>query len=213
MRVQRLVAPIFAAAFFTFLSGICASRSADAGFFTNSSGLVNPAQTIDFNSFNLSNDEVVTNQAAALGVTFSPFVYYNPEGGFFPNGRVGNFSDSGVAFVNPVTLSFSGLFTAAAFQMAADTTPYSFDALLGNSVVDSGTTTVDDSGQFFGFTGVTFNAIEISQVSAGGGPYWLIGNLQFGPSLVSVPEPGSFALLGTGIIALGLLIRKRQRHG
>jgi hypothetical protein len=188
---------------------------ASAGFFTNATGLASPAETVDFTAFGLADNSVVTNQAASFGVTFSPFVYYNPQGGFFPNGRVGNFTfPTEPAFVNPVTLNLSGPITAAAFEMAADVTPYTFEALLGGSLVDSATVTAGATGQFFGFTGETFDAIEIMQAGAGGGPYWLVGNLQFGQSLIgppviSTPEPFTLSLFGVGL-AGAIAVRRRK---
>jgi PEP-CTERM motif len=194
------------------LLGAFTSAPAQAQFFENSTGLASPAETVDFNIFGLSDNEEVTNQSQTYGVTFSPFVYYNPQGGFFPNGRVGNFTfPTEPAFVDPVTFNFTKDLTAAAFQMAADGTPYTFTALLNGTAVASGTETIGDSpAPFIGFTGVTFNAIEIANAGTGGGPYWLIGNLQFGSSLVA-PEPSTWAMLLLGFAGLGFLGYRAKR--
>jgi hypothetical protein len=190
---------------------------ANAGFFSNPTGLVSPVSTLDFTVFGLANDQVVTNQTAPFGVTFSPFVYFNPQGGFIPGGRVGNFTfPTEPAFVNPVTFNFSTAVTSAAFQIAADVTPYTFQALLGGSVVDSGNVTVDGGGTFIGFTADTFDAIKIIQNGAGGGPYWLAGNLQFGqvlpPSTQGVPEPVTVSLFATGLAGAIAMRRRKKKN-
>lgn len=79
-------------------------------------------------------------------------------------------------------------------------------------MVDSGSGTAPDPiSTDFGFTGDTFNQILISQPD-GGGPYWLIGDLEPG-STSSVPEPatlGPFAA-GLAILASAFWLRRRCR--
>jgi hypothetical protein len=192
---------------FVALSLLLSSGHAHATFINDAAtGLASPASTINFTSPALAADTVVTNQFA--GVTFSPNVFFSPQSGFgiTPN-TLGNFTfPTQPAFVNPVTLTFSTALTGAAFQMAADVTPYSFTALLGGTTVDSGSATVTGVAGFFGFTGDTFDQLVITETGAGGGPYWLIGNLELGAS--AVPEPGTLALFGLGLTALGLLRRR-----
>jgi hypothetical protein len=93
--------------------------------------------------------------------------------------------------------------------MAADDTPYTFTALLGGIQVDSGSATVTGTAGHFGFTGEVFDRIVIDETaSVGGGPYWLLGDLQL--SALAVPEPASLVLLGVSFVALGAMRRRKR---
>jgi hypothetical protein len=172
----------------------------------SATGLTGPHSTITFEEHVLPMNSVVSNQYADLGVTFSPFVYYSPQGGFGTNGNdVGNFTfPTEPAFVNPVTLSFSGPRSGVAFGMAADVTPYTFTAFSGIVPVETFSTTVAGSLLYYGFEGIAFDSLVIAENGAGGGPYWLLDNLQQrSGAAAAVPEPATLLLLGSGLIMAG----------
>ena len=135
----------------------------------------------------------LTNQYSSLGVTFSGLFSETTNNNVFPNINVPaarNFSPT----TNPFLISFTQSRSQAAFSMVTNTGTSTFDALLNNSVVDtfSTVTNTSSSNNFYGFTGVTFDAIR---VTAGSGPA-LIDNIQLGTATAqSVPEP--FSIIGT----------------
>jgi hypothetical protein len=178
-------------------------------------GITSPTQTITFEEILLPMNSSLTNQYAGLGVTFSPNVYYSPQTGFgnVQGNDIGNFTfPTQPAFVNPMTMSFSSALTAAAFSFDADNTPFLFEALLGGTVVDSFSANVGvSSNDFYGFSNDVFNAIRITQTGAGGGPYWVADNIQFGAAANAVPEPATLSLVGLGLIGLSVMIRRRTK--
>jgi hypothetical protein len=192
------------------LSLLLSSGYAHAMFINDAAtGLSSPVTTLNFTSPSLADNTVVTNQFA--GVTFSPNVFFRPESGFgiTPN-TLGNFTfATEPAFVNPVTLTFSTALTGAAFQMAADNTPYTFTALLNGTPVDTGTATVTGTAGFFGFSGDSFNQLVITESGLGGGPYWVIGNLELGVAS-AVPEPSTWAMMLIGFAGFGFIAYRRK---
>jgi hypothetical protein len=50
---------------------------------------------------------------------------------------------------------------------------------------------------------------DVSNTDPYGYPEYTVSAL----TVTSVPEPGSLALLGTGLLALGVVMRKRQKRG
>lgn len=175
-------------------------------------GLTSPAETISFGEIILPVNTSVTTQYSGLGVSFSPNVYYDPQAyGSFVN-DVGNFTfPSEPAYIDPVVMSFSTPQTGVAFQMTADSTPYLFQAFLGGTggtLVDSFTDANIGDILFYGFSNETFDTIKISEAGAGGGPYWLIDNIQLGTG-TAVPEPSSILLMGPAMAGLWLARRGR----
>jgi len=179
----------------------------------SATGLSSPTQTLTFDEIILPMNTSVTNQYAGLGVSFTPNVFYSPQTGFgnVQGNDIGNFTFTDEGPLNPVSFVFSGPLTGAAFSFDADVTDYLFQAFLGGTLVDSFTANVGVSNDdFYGFDNITFDSIVITQVDAGGGPFWVADNIQFGSSVTATPEPASIALLGFGLVGLAVSRLKRK---
>ncbi len=146
----------------------------------------------------MANNTVLTNQYSSLGVTFSG-LYANNSYGVYPNivtNAATNFEGGGLNIVNPFTISFAQSQSQAAFALATAPVTSTFEALLNGSVVDSflSATSTNITNDFYGFTGVTFDAIRVTVGGSGSGA--VIDNLQFNSAAAqSVPEP--FTIIGT----------------
>jgi hypothetical protein len=182
-----------------------------AGQIINSTGLASPALTITFSEHVFASGTSITNQYQDLGVTFSPNLYYAPQTGGFPhidNQNLGNFSPS----ISPFTIQFTHDLTSAAFAMATNPGTSTFKALENGVVVDSFSTTTDvsNTNNFYGFTGETFNAI---QVTVGGlSMAMLLDNLQLGTQAIATPEPSTIALAASCLpVGLAVWMRRRRR--
>jgi hypothetical protein len=210
MKKHTMLAALAAAA-------IClAAPQAQAAFFQNTTGVSGPHSTIMFSEFGLPADTVITTQYSSLGATFTPNLYQNPQ--FFPGPNIdptpnslSNFSFSGGAEVVPFSIHFNTVQTSAAFAMITNFNTTLFEALLGGSVVDSGTTTTSTSNanDFYGFSGVSFDEIR---VTVGGDGNMILDNLQL--TATAAPEPASLTLLGLGLAGLaGGSLRRRKTAG
>ena len=177
----------------------------------NNTGLAGSHTTITFSEFTFATDTPITNQFSSLGATFSPGYYYDTAPFFFPGDFLANFSTSGGPTHNPEVIQFNQIVDGAAFAMQTDATTSTFEALLGGGVVESftaGTTLsslpdLTHASDFFGFSGIAFDAIRVTS----GSTFMQIDNLQIRPA--QVPEPATLALLGLGLAGLGFSRRKK----
>jgi hypothetical protein len=192
--------------------GLTATGAKADDIIASSTGLTSPVQTLTFDEIVLPMNTSLTTQYSGLGISFTPNVYYSPQTTFgnVQGNDIGNFTFNPDGPVNPVSFVFSGPINGAAFSFDADSTPYLFQAFLGGVLVDSFTATVGVStSDYYGFNNITFDTIVITQEGAGGGPFWVADNIQFG-SAVSTPEPASIALLGFGLFGLAAAKLRRK---
>jgi hypothetical protein len=189
--------------------GIVSVNPAQAASLVNGSGISNLGTTITFDEIPLANGIALTNQYSSLGVTFTG-LFYNPFPNPFPNinpPSAGNFPDELLNSINPFVISFAQSQSAAAFSLATGFAGTStFEALLNGTVVDSFSSATDFriANNFYGFTGVTFDAIRVSA----GGPT-LIDNIQFTSATAqNVPEP--FTIIGT-LVGGTAAVRMRKK--
>lgn len=189
-----------------------ASSTSQAQFFVNTFGLASPVQTVTFSEASFAQGTVITNQFAGFGVTLSPGIFYNSQGAAALSGISGDYVGNNISgLVNPFSILFGSVQTAAAFGAATNPTSTLFEALLLGSVVASGSsaTTFNDPNAFYGFNGVNFDEIRIT---VGGDQQMLIDNVQTGIPATVVPEPGTFVLLGAFLIPGAAVMRRRRQR-
>jgi len=193
------------------LGAVGSGLPASAAPVINNTGISAPAETITFSEFTFATGTPITNQFASLGVTFSSSLYYDVQPEFFPTDFLANFDLNG-DMSNPDSIMFASDQTAAAFAMQTNSGTSTFTALLNGTPVESFNASTDDSflpdlsnaSNFYGFSGILFNQIEITS----GTTFFQIDNLQLSNT---VHEPATFALLGSGLLGLGLFRRKRAQ--
>jgi hypothetical protein len=177
------------------------SSAAQATFFQNSTGLASPAVTITFSEHILTPGDILTNQYADLGVTFSNQLFWSPIPGGPPHiddYNITNFLPNQNAFQGQI--DFAQPVTGAAFAVAGNPGTLYISAFYQNVLVESGSILLDDSSQtnnFIGFTDIVFDRINL--IPAGSPtPAMVMDNLQV------VPEPGSGLLVLVGVTGLAL---------
>jgi hypothetical protein len=145
-------------------------------------GLDDPASVITFSEIEIGDTEQVTDQFADLGVTFVPNLNYRTGDHADWQNITGPNLRTGEPEVNPFTIKFVDPQTAAIFNaIAQPPTPTTITAKLNGEVVESFETTVsiDNPNNFFGFTGIEFDEIEVEYTAE---TRMRIDNLQFGVS-------------------------------
>lgn len=166
-------------------------------------------RALDFNEIVMSQSTVITNQyQSSHGVSFSPNVWFeNHRSGIgWDDHNIANFL-TGTSTVNAsVDIIFSAQVTAAALEFTGNNgNSFTFEALLGGSVVESNTVTIATccAAEIHGFRDVTFDSLRISH-AAGGSQFFIGDQLTWNP----VPEPGTAILVGLGLVGLATGLRR-----
>ena len=194
-----------------------ACTSAQAAFITNSSGLVGPQQTVDFESVALVQNAPVTTEFLSLGVSFGN-AFGNPDTtpGYanISGNRIGNFQ-GGVGNQGTLVLDFSAQQSSVAFAMVTAAGGLStFQAFLNGVLVEEATasTTFDSLNNFYGFEGIRFDRIALSVASFDRA--LMIDNLQTIGATVPVPgSSASWALFMLGIVGANRIARRSADRG
>jgi hypothetical protein len=180
----------------------------------NTVGLSSPAETITFDEVILPNGTAVTTQYAGLGVTFSSLDYNSTNPGPFPNvdsTDLTNFDSSGNTIANPFEIFFNTPQMSAAFALVTNPGTSTITAKLGGVTVQSfsPSTTFNSTTDFYGFTNITFDEIDVFVNTSVPGAR--IDNLQIGTA-ASVPEPATMVLFLPVLAALAAVRRCVRRR-
>jgi hypothetical protein len=175
----------------------------------NGFGLLDPDQTIDFESVTLAFNEPVVEQFAAFGVTFTD-TFGNPDGNAYANmtgNRIGNF-EGFVSYRPNFSMRFESHLRAVAFALVGQPGGWATAVAYRDGVAVETfefETSLNNPINYYGFRGIVFDEIQIDVVSLDNA--FMIDNLQ----TAAVPEASQAALLTAGLVALGAALKRRQR--
>lgn len=185
-----------------------------------------PADPTDITTF-----VPIGNTYSGLGVSFSPNIVYVPQ--TFTLAAGPNFSEPAAANLagdGKWLITFNSVLNAVAFAYGSDpnlqlqglpSTMTTFTALLNGAPVDSFSANTffgpNVTNNIFGFENSLFDQVQIdvSQFDASLNRYVpangvdiFIGNGMDNLQFSAVPEPGTFVLLGIGLLFLSLICRR-----
>jgi hypothetical protein len=183
----------------------------------------NATTQFNFDNDNLGTSTNFTDTVNGLSASFSSSA---DPGGFtvmpsFFDTLTGNvLGDPGPAFEDGLALDISFSKTLSALSLDFATADFGSPSLFTLVAFENGTQvgsasatgTVPDGFYFpegeISFSGATFNSIELSTAA----PDFAIDNINANIA-APTPEPSSLLLLGTGLLALGLLARRASSRG
>jgi len=168
------------------------------------------AQTVqtfeDFNPCDNTPDNVglyggvnYLNQWTCYGFSQPPFT---PQSG---TNRV--YAALGGSNSNSASFSFAATTFAGAWFSGSATVNFQL-FFLGNPVATSGPLSTSGTPSFLGsgYSGL------VDRVTVNGNSIqWVMDDVTFGAAVTSTPEPATIALLGSGLLAIGALARRRRR--
>ncbi|MGD0941770.1 MAG: PEP-CTERM sorting domain-containing protein [Terracidiphilus sp.] len=182
------------------------------------------ASTVDFNNYPDQDDwSFSSNVVSYQGLDFT-----SPSDGFLlvasGPGSVGANGNGTAALAfsgnqgSPLTITQTGggVFTLNGFDMTLswyDTNTTDDVAVVAN--YDAGGTatdllTLDQGFQTYSLDFVGVDSVTVDGLPEGAGnAYWLMDNVEYDNSASPVPEPGSFVLLGSGLLILAGLARRK----
>lgn len=192
------------------------SVSAAAAPVLTDPGTAGAAHTVDFDDPAFANSEILTNQYASQGVTFTgAAMQFSPSFSADGTRAIDNFAAGNTGSVTSVyDFVFAGRtdFAGISIEFNPNSTA-TFQALLNGTVLETyvyTNTNCCSTPEFVGLGGFAFDTFRITNVT---GTRFYADNLRFGSVSIggAVPEPATWALFILGFGVVGGTMRARRR--
>lgn len=113
---------------------------------------------------------------------------------------------------NTLTINFNGTTSGFGFFWGASDTAWTLTAYdSANNPIESFVLPITGPSNAGDFVGLLDSGIARATLSGTGGDYIFIDNFEFNGSSSSTPEPGSLLLLGSGLVAVASVFRRKLR--